>query len=156
VPVDADLVYDGPYPYDDPSPFDGPELAAFYFTPPNVAIDPPFLPDTPRGPALSLFRHYELRQAGVDVFILSNGTVVQNYATSENSNTSIPYPWDPYYLPPTPFARVIDYHGVETDFRLNPYIVTVFYGGHGAYVIDDDTYNTLVAAGYTTSLRPIP
>jgi hypothetical protein len=119
---------------------------SFYFTPPVVYINPPFIPDTPISPALSLFRHYTLRAVGVDVFLLSNGGYCQSYETPENSNTNIPYPWNPND-PGGPYARVYDFRGHETDFRLDPYIVKVYYGG-STHPITSDEASALEAAGY--------
>ena len=93
---------------------------AYVFTPPEVLINPPYMPSTPYGPARSLFRHYTPRAAGTNVYLLSDGTYVQTYATPENSNTNIPYPWDPYYLPPPPISRVFDIYGHETELISTP------------------------------------
>jgi hypothetical protein len=123
----------------------------YQFTPPLVPDNPPFLPDTPFSPALSLFRHYTPRLRGTNVAILSDNSVVQETATAENHNVNWPYPWNPY-APTDPYARVYDFHGVESDFYITPYIVQVFYGGHGPYQITQATYQILQNAGYTTSL----
>lgn len=174
----TDLLYDDPvFTYDgagqptDPNDiYDGAGVQAI-FTPPTVLIDPPYLPET-TGPALSLFRHYTPRAVGVNVFQLSNGgdsayetgddydsdtayggqvlSYVQDYATPENQDTSIPYPWDPYN-PGAPFARIYDFHGNETDVSQNPFIIRVFYGGHSTPV-DVATAESLAAAGYAECL----
>jgi hypothetical protein len=149
--------YDAPLPYDEAATYDGAdETFQWQFTVPEVLVIPPYLPDTPVGPALLLFRHYTPRYQGVNVVILNDGTVRQDFATPENDNTAVPYPWDPYNLPPTPFSRVYDFHSVETDFHINPYIVQVFYGGHVPYLIDIPTYEILNAAGYADALELVP
>lgn len=138
------LLYDSGTSYDTPVIYDT-ILGGPFFTPPTVLIDPPYLPET-TGPALSLFRHYTPRAVGVNVFLLSDGTYAQDYATPENQNTSIPYPWDPYN-PGAPFARIYDFHGHETDVRQNPYIVKVYYGAHRTPItLAEET--ALIAAGY--------
>jgi hypothetical protein len=146
VPLFAADSYDVDRSFDSPFSYDGPDCFQF-FTPPTLLINPPYLPATPRGPALSLFRHYTPRALGVNVFLLSNLTFVQDYATPENGNTAVPYPWDPYETPPTPFSRVYDFHGVETDFNIDPFIVKVYYGGH-ANLITCDEAALLYGAGY--------
>jgi hypothetical protein len=132
--------------------YDGSGITSYaIFTPPLVCDTPPFLPDTPFSPALSLFRHYTPRCRGVNVAILSDGTVVQDTATAENGNTNWPYPWNPYE-PAAPYARVYSFKGVESDYYITPYIVTVFYGGHDPYPIDQPTYQILLHAGYADRL----
>ena len=99
------------------------------FTPPTVDIVPPFLPDT-RGPAFALFKFYPVKPAYVIVFLLSNGTYCQNYATLENQNTNIPYPWDPY-VQSAPYATSIFYNydtnQLQMDeFANDPYILKIY------------------------------
>jgi hypothetical protein len=153
--LDIDDPYDTAGPYDASDDYDGfgGGPLNWLFTPPTALLNPPYLPETPLGPALSLFRHYTPRAMGVNVFILSNGTVVQDYPTSENQNTNIPYPWDPYYLPPTPFARMYDFHSVETDAHIMPYIVQVYYGG-STHAVTDYEYVVLNDHGYADRLVP--
>jgi cytoskeletal protein RodZ len=127
------------------------------FTPPLVADRPPISPE--EHPGNSLWRHFQNRNRGVNVWILSDGTVVQDTATAENANTNMTpvYPWDvnnaaaPYvtthYVPALPAAQV----GITTTVSHNPYPVANFYGG-STYSITDAQYTTLSAAGYTTSL----
>ena len=152
--VTSDLLYDALALYDDGFLYDGPDGIAgslFMFTPPNVDDVPPFLPET-RGPARNLFRHYRLRTRGVNVFVLSDESVVQDTATAENSNTNIPYPWDPND-PSGPYARVYDIFGNETDFSQNPYITAVFYGAH-SYLVNSAMATILTMAGYGDLLVP--
>ena len=65
------------------------------FTPPLVKDRPTYNPDsTPV--EKELWRHFENRERGVNVWILSDGSVVQDTATAENSSTDMSnvYPWD--------------------------------------------------------------
>jgi hypothetical protein len=82
------------------------------FTPPTVNTVPRYLPDsTPQ--QKGLYKFYKPYAAFVQVFLLSDGTFVQNYATPENSNTNIPYPWNPND-PSAPYswAYYVDYSRV--------------------------------------------
>jgi hypothetical protein len=96
-----------------------------------------------------LFRHYTSRQAGVNVYKLSDGTYVQDYPTSENSNTNIPYPYDPNWAMG---LGVISYaydpvSNTVTEGVLSPYIVQIYYGGH-SYTVSTAEAAALTAAGY--------
>ncbi len=161
----ASLTYDTPTLYDTPLVYDPgggppppppvPDPIVGCFTPPAVLDNPPYLPTTPVGPALSLFRHYTPRFRGVNVFLLSDGTYVQDTATPENDNTNIPYPYDPYNNPPIPFARIYDFKGNETDVSQDPYIVKVYYGGRCTDITQSEA-NSLIAAGYGNDLTIPP
>ena len=71
-------------------------MTVYTFTPPLVKDRPPFLDDS-SVVQKELWRHFENRERGVNVWILSDGSVVQDTATTENSNTSTSniYPWNP-------------------------------------------------------------
>jgi hypothetical protein len=140
-----DVIYDDDGAYDFTDTYDGTSAFATFMPPTAEGILPPYLPTT-TGPALGLFRHYKPYDAGVNVFLLSDGTYVQNYATAENANTSIPYPIN-FYEPGAPFSRVIDFTGVESDTTQDPYVVKVYYGAH-ANVITQAEAIALTAAGY--------
>jgi hypothetical protein len=65
------------------------------FTPPIIKDRPAYLPDsTPE--QRDLWRHFENRYRGVNIWILASGKVITETATPENSNidTSQVYPWD--------------------------------------------------------------
>ena len=101
------------------------------FTPPKVYDNPPILPDA-RGLANRLFRYFPNRARYVTVFALSNGTFVQDTATPENSNTNIPYPYNPYD-PSAPYVTsyFINYEvsppvPTHTSVSQNPYIIKVY------------------------------
>lgn len=133
------------------------------FTPPVVKVNPPFLPDS-TNLEKSLWAHFESREAGVNVWILSDGNVVQTYPSPENSNTdmSAVYPWDvndakaPYvrsiFIDPLPAPQVATDH----DVSHNPYPVANFYGG-STHTITDAQYTLLLnytahGAGYADCL----
>lgn len=106
------------------------------FTPPLVQDRPPYLPDSTELEK-SLWRHYENRYRGVNVWILSDGSVVQDTATPENSNTDMSgvYPWD-VNNPSAPYVRSIFIDAganpqspTEHDVAHNPYPVAFFAGG---------------------------
>lgn len=120
------------------------------FTPPTVYDRPPILPDS-TGPARRLFKWFPNRARYVNVFELSNGTFVQDTPTSENSNSSVPYPWNPND-PQGPFSTsyYTDYSQnppvqVKATVAQDPWIVTVYYG---PTVIDSYQALALTAAGY--------
>ena len=124
------------------------------FTPPLVKDRPPFLPDSTELEK-SLWLHFENRERGVNVWILSDGNVIQDTATAENSNTDMTpiYPWDvnnasaPYvrsiFIDPVPAPQVATDH----DVSHNPYPVAYFYGG-STWPITNAQYTLLL--GYTS------
>lgn len=127
------------------------------FTPPTAAIVPPFLPDST--PAqVGLFRHFASRHRGVNVFLLSDGSYVQDYPTAENSNTAIPYPIDmtnadplngAVVKAPPPFAYTggDPSLGLPTSSTLSKWVVKIYYGGHANPVTAAEV-TALTAAGY--------
>ena len=121
-----------------------------YFTPPKVYDNPAILPDS-RGIANRLFRYYHNRARYVNVFALSDGTFVQDTATAENSNTNIPYPYNPYD-PSAPYVTswYTNYEVnppvlTHTSVSQNPYITRVYEGRE--YVTAAEVA-ALTAAGY--------
>lgn len=106
------------------------------FTPPLVKDRPTYNADTPAF-QVELWRHYERRYRGVNVWILSDGSVVQDTPTAENSSTNLDnvLPGDimngsaPYvtstYIDPGANPQVPTVHTTSH----NPYPVTFFYGG---------------------------
>lgn len=107
-----------------------------YFTPPTVQDRPTFNPDSTEKQK-ELWQHFENRFQGVNVWVLSDGTVVQDLASVENSDTDLSavYPWNPddpsgpyvtsYFIDPSPAPQVVTAHTVSH----NPYPVAFFYGG---------------------------
>lgn len=71
---------------------------AHTFTPPTVQVVPPFLPST-KGQAFRLFRHYAVQYRGVNVYVLSDGTVTTDYPVTltgdVQSTVNIPLPMNP-------------------------------------------------------------
>ena len=120
------------------------------FTPPTVYDNPAILPDG-WGIANRLFRYYKNRARYVMVFALSDGTFVQDTATPENSNTNIPYPYNPWD-PAAPFATsyYINYEvsppvPTVTTVSQNPWIAKVY---QGTMYVTDAEAAALTAAGY--------
>ena len=120
------------------------------FTPPTVYDNPAILPDG-WGIANRLFRYYKNRPRYVMVFALSDGTFVQDTATAENSNTNIPYPYNPYD-PSAPFVT-----SWYTNYEANPPVLTHTSVGQNPWIakvyqekmyITDAEKVALTAAGY--------
>ena len=120
------------------------------FTPPTVNTVPRFLPETV-GTAKALFKFYAPSAVYVQVFLLSDNSYVQNYATDENSNTNIPYPWNPND-PGGPFVT-----GTYIDYTTSPPRQAHLYTSHDIWItklydrpmkITADEATALRAAGY--------
>ena len=116
-----------------------------YFTPPTVKDIAPYLPDS-SGLQVRLFRHYATRYRGVNVFLLSDGTFVQDTATVENGNTGYPLPWI-INDPANEYLTVFNIDGSVTNTLLNPHIAKVYEGGHRHSLTQDEAV-ALAAAGY--------
>jgi len=117
----------------------------FTFQTPTVNDIPNYLP-TDRGPAVSLLRHYRPKTRGVNVFVLSDNTVVQDTATAENSNTSYPLPWI-LNDPSGPFAYTTNWDLTIQTASLPVWIQYVYYGSH-VYTINQFEATFLSNAGY--------
>jgi len=85
------------------------------------------------------------------VFALSDGTFVQDTATAENSNTNIPYPYNPWD-PSAPYVTswYTDYEATppvltHTSVSQNPYITKVY---EGREYVSATEVAALTAAGY--------
>lgn len=120
------------------------------FTPPQVKDNPPILPDS-QGPARRLWRYFPNRARYVVVFALSDGTFVQDTATNENSNTNIPYPYNPYD-PAAPYSTsyYIDFEKkppvpTVSTVSQNPYVTKVYLG---VTQVSTSEAAALTAAGY--------
>lgn len=120
------------------------------FTPPVAYDNPPILPDE-RGLGQRLFRYFPNRKRYIIVFALSNNTFVQDTPSAENSNTNIPYPYDPYN-PSAPYAT-----SYYVDYSVSPPVQTVTTVSHDVWIKKvylGPTYVTtaeaaaLTAAGY--------
>jgi hypothetical protein len=123
---------------------------AKYFTPPVVYDNPPILPDD-RSTGYRLFRYYPNRPRFVTVFALSDGSFVQETATKENSNTNIPYPYDPYN-PSAPYST-----SYFINFEVKPPVQDKITVTHDVWItkvyqqkqyITDAEATALTSAGY--------
>ena len=101
------------------------------FTPPKVYDNPPILPDS-RSLANRLFRYFPNRARYVAVFALSDGSFVQDTPTAENTNTNVPYPYNPWD-PAAPYATsyYVDYsqhptRQVKAEVAHEVYITKVY------------------------------
>ena len=110
---------------------------SYLFTVPVVYDNPPILPET-TGIARKLFRYFPNRPRQVAVFALSDGTYVQDTATPENSNTNIPYPYDPNN-PSGPYA--ISYY---VDYQAEPVQQTVLNVSHDVWIVNVYQGDTVV------------
>ena len=116
-----------------------------FFTPPTVKDIAPYLPDS-SGLQVRLFRHYATRYRGVNVYLLSDGTFVQDTATVENGNTGYPLPWI-INDPANEYLTVFNIDGSVTHTLLNPHIAKIYEGGH-RHPLTNKEAAALTAAGY--------
>jgi hypothetical protein len=125
------IIYDALVAYDSGVTFDGAGAPTGYvFTPPLIKDRPTFLDDSTQDQK-DLWRHYENRYRGVNVWILSDGSVVQDTATPENSNTSMNgvYPWNPSN-PAAPYVR-----SIYIDAGVRPQVATEHDTAHAVYPV---------------------
>lgn len=141
-----DLSYDAPFPYDAPTSYDGPSLGVnLYFFPPTIGDEPPFLPDsTPT--QVGLWRHNAPGVRGVNVFLLDNGTFVQDTATPGFPNSSVPYPIN-FNDPGAPIVMTTNWDGTVIDTFIEPYVVRQYFGGAYNPITATEAAD-LTAAGY--------
>lgn len=122
---DSSAVYDAATPYD----------PSAVCTPPTDDIVPPiYIPDHPGAPGQDdhypcdpliqrLMRHYRQQTRGRNLFLMSDGTVIDSQ--SQTPPNMIQPPTDPY-------ATVYDATSgslVVTEFNQTPYVVRTLYGG---------------------------
>jgi hypothetical protein len=150
---------------------------AHVLTMPGDSTVPPYLPET-QGQAFALFRHYELRQRGIDIFVMSDGSVVTDRPVQLSvgppatfSVTGSPYPWNPTQSPidttnpatggeQPPVKGSFPYVHVDNplaspevlEVSTSPYCVSWFRGGVTSYTISNAMYAILLAAGFTNFL----
>ena len=120
------------------------------FTPPTIAKVPQFLPDsTPIQKAL--YKFMPVGNAYVQVFLLSDGSIVQSDATAENGNTNVPYPWNPDN-PSAPYAW-----GTYIDYEQTPPVQVAYADSLSVWIleywdrpteVDQETADYLSAKGY--------
>ena len=129
----------------------------FYFTTPLVRDIPNYLP-TSKGDEIRLWRHYRLKERGVNVFVLSDGSVAQDTATTENANSGYPLPWNltgDYIVDlKNDIAYVTNWDGTVTHTYLDPKIQYVYEGGH-THTINQSEASFLTAAGYGAYITPL-
>jgi len=123
------------------------------FTPPVAYDNPPILPAM-GGLSNRLFRYFSNRPRYINVFALSDGTFVQDTASAENSNTNIPYPYNPWD-PSAPYST--SYYHDYTNRRpaknvvsQNPWITKVYLG---PTEITAAEVSALTAAGYGALIK---
>lgn len=126
-----------------------PESASdYFFTPPLVKDRPAFLPDSSQLQK-ELWRHFERGYRGVNVWILSDNSVVQDTATPENSNTDMSnvYPWDTN----NPQAPYVTSYFLESGAKVPTAHTTAhsiypvaFFRGASTYGITPAQYSLLV------------
>lgn len=125
------------------------------FTPPIVYDRPPYNDDSTEMQK-ALFKYMTpLNGRYVSVFRLSDGTFVQDTPTTENSNTNVPYPWDPNN-PSAPYA-VADYWDVSQSpakytvdaTSHSVWVVKVY---NGVTVVDQSEIDMLILNGYRNCL----
>ena len=100
-----------------------------------------------------LWRHYALKYRGVNVYVLSDDTFVQDTATSENSNTNIPLPWI-LNDPSGPYSYTTNFDGTIETASLNPYVQYIYEGGH-VHTINQYEATLLSKAGYSDCITPL-
>jgi len=143
---------------------------------PIVNTVPPFLLDT-SGQAFNLYRHFHVNARGVNIFIMSDGSVVTDYPVLLSSGPDVysvvgsPYPWNPTQSPidPTNPATGGEQPPVKGSFPFvhvdnplaspevlevstSPYAVSWFRGATGPHDISDAMYALLMAAGFGSFL----
>jgi hypothetical protein len=124
----------------------------FQFQTPIVYDIATYLPDS-RGIQVLLWRHYKRRARGVNVFVLSDGTVTQDTPTPENSNANVPLPWiinDPL----NEYSYVTNWDGTIERTYLDPHISFVYEGGH-VHTINQFESDFLSSKGYGANITPL-
>lgn len=153
-----------------------PDELLVHFLTPTVQDEAPYLPDSPPI-QVRLYRHYENRSRGVNVWERSDGTFVQDTPTNNESgqtqpaaffsddpvgpfeiigqtDTNVNYPWNPFpgagpEAPSNPgqFVYGTNWDGTTFTDQLDPYMTTWFQPG--AYnEITHAQALALTAAGY--------
>lgn len=118
-------------------------FAIYTFTPPTIA-DRSRLTGLPQD---RLWRWYKPFVRGVNVYVLADGTVVQDTPTPQNANSNVPYP---IMAPDNTVAQVWSVFGNVNSKVPNP-VVMEFYGGH-TYTIPAAVAQLLTAAGYLVTV----
>lgn len=101
---------------------------------PVVEDIPPTLPET-TGVPYRLFRHYRPRARGINVYILTDGTVTQEHPSETSPITTFGPPFPPGYVTVT-----------QVGVRLT------LFGGHVDQEISEADATILEAAGYGANI----
>ena len=94
-----------------------------------------------------LWRWYKPFVRGVNVYVLEDGTVVQDTPTPQNANSNVPYP---IMAPDNTVAQVWSVFGNVNSKVPNP-VVMEFYGGP-TYTVPAVVAQLLTAAGYLVTV----
>lgn len=125
----------------------------FEFETPFVYDIPNYLPETTRAIQVMLWAHYKPKVRGVNVFVLSDGSVVQDTATANNSDTNIPLPWI-LNDPSGPYSYTTNWDGTIETASLPVYVEYIYEGGH-KHIINQDEADFLSNAGYSAFITAI-
>lgn len=96
-----------------------------------------------------LFRHFKNRNRGRNIFLMSDGTIIDSQDTSFGA-VSAGTPPNMIQPPTDPYSRAIYESGgalIEQDFFQVPYVVRTYYGGSANQITSAEA-TTLTAAGY--------
>jgi hypothetical protein len=145
-PYDSALTYDGMGDYD--------SQPQSIFTPPTVGEVPPVLNDGTNPVGNRLMRYYPVRQRGVAIFKMSDGTYRSARpvpGVTVGSGGTVPVA-EPY--PAVPAGQVVNgalnrswVFGVETVVPLDQPTVAVVYNGGSSYAVSASEAAALSAAG---------
>ena len=94
-----------------------------------------------------LWRHYKPRPRGVNVYMLSDGTFVQDTATPDNSLTNIPLP-NIINDPAGAYSYTTNWDGTIETASLPVWIEKVYEGGH-THPVTSSEAALLAEAGYS-------
>ena len=146
--------YDDPVVYDSPRAYDQGAVC----TPPTDDIVPPiYIPDSPGAPGNDpyypcdplmqrLMRHYRQQTRGRNLFLMSDGTVI------DSQNQTPPNMIQP---PTDPYVTVYDATSgslVVTETHQTPYVVRTLYGGSDNPISEAEA-TQLVNAGYGSTIH---
>lgn len=109
------------------------------FRPPSRLDDPPVIGDLGSPLARRLRRWYKPLAAGINVILLTDGTVIPHYATDDAGAIPGTQPYDPYWGSGQTAGGIPGYPA--------PVIKAIYYGGHDN-VITAAEAATLTAAGF--------
>lgn len=116
------------------------------FTCPTIKDRPPYGEDASEIQK-ALFKFQKtLNPRYVSVFYLSDGSFVQDTPTAENSNTNVPYPWNPSE-PSAPYATAVYY-----DVSQTPAPLVIDNTSHSVWIVQVFNGVSTVSAAMATAL----